>query len=90
MGSLNHRYVVRTVSYGKEDGLHVLLDELDDQSFLERRDSACAARDQQTYSEVSTEDEEAHSTLRLCTSLPAPRTALIAPSPAQKSDSFHQ
>lgn len=39
MGSLDHSHVVGTVSNGEQDRLLILLYELDDESFLQRRDS---------------------------------------------------
>lgn len=40
MSSLNHGHVVGSISDGEEDRRSVVLDELDDESLLERRDSA--------------------------------------------------
>jgi hypothetical protein len=42
VGGLDHRDVVGAVANGEEDGLAVLLDELDHQGLLQRRDAACA------------------------------------------------
>ena len=40
MSCLNHAYVVRTIADGKKNSLLTLLDELDDQRFLQRRNTA--------------------------------------------------
>lgn len=42
MSSLNHTNVVRTITDGEEDCLLVFLDELDYESLLQGRHSACA------------------------------------------------
>jgi len=44
MGSLNHRHIVGAVSNGEQDGLEVLLDELDDEGLLQRRHTAAHDR----------------------------------------------